>query len=246
MLSYCLQAINNFISTVSHVKKNATDINKLLNEIEISSLFKYPIMNISYSTKSPRNEVEDDVEYHHDDGDDDGDYDKDQKDPSKGKPDVKSFISGSIKIEDSSNNGEQFDKNKDEMKEGHREDGLPESPNDASGEVRSEDENAKMPGRQKLVEAKLIPQPEDLLRTLQLRLYGCKTFFQKMEDQRAVDILRLVETYRSIGPLLVKLENMLFLSSTGSAPGMMQYYFYWERRIFEALLHVSLFCLNLE
>lgn len=223
---------------MSHVKKNASDINKLLNKMEISSLFKYPIMNISYSTKSPGNEmVDDDDDDDRHDGDD-GNYDKNQKDSPKENPDIKSFVSGSFKIEDSLNNGEQSGEGKGEMMDGHHKDGL-QSPKDASGEEISGDNTVKTPGRQKLTNAKLIPQPDKLLRTLQLRLYGCKTFFQKMEDQRTLDVLRLVEIYRTIGPLLVKLENMLFLTSTGSAPGMKKYYLYWERRIFETLLQVS-------
>eukprot|EP00644_Phytophthora_capsici_P007267 jgi/Phyca11/16825/fgenesh1_pg.PHYCAscaffold_22_\ len=48
-------------------------------------------------------------------------------------------------------------------------------------------------------------------------------------------IEELVQSYRSIGPLLIKVEEIVAGVNTGTSPKMSTYYMYWERRIFNAI-----------
>ncbi|RKO97568.1 hypothetical protein CAUPRSCDRAFT_10766 [Caulochytrium protostelioides] len=45
----------------------------------------------------------------------------------------------------------------------------------------------------------------------------------------------LVSKYRSIGPLLMKMESLVAGTNTGRSPVLKDYYVFWERRIFAAL-----------
>lgn len=45
----------------------------------------------------------------------------------------------------------------------------------------------------------------------------------------------LVAKYRTIGPLLRKVEEVLLGTSSGKAPALAPYYLYWERAVFGAL-----------
>ncbi|CAE8670802.1 unnamed protein product [Polarella glacialis] len=60
-------------------------------------------------------------------------------------------------------------------------------------------------------------------------------FYEFFERHRVAQLEDLVKKYDSIGPFLVKIEETTASSKTGMAPSMMEYYQYWERRIFNAI-----------
>ncbi|KAF0719904.1 Aste57867_701 [Aphanomyces stellatus] len=60
-------------------------------------------------------------------------------------------------------------------------------------------------------------------------------FYELMERNRMTRIDELVQNYRSIGPLLIKVEEVVAGVNTGSSPKLATYYMYWERRIFNAI-----------
>lgn len=45
-----------------------------------------------------------------------------------------------------------------------------------------------------------------------------------------------LEKYYSLGPLLVKIEELSFGTSTGKCPGLRTYYEYWTNRVYNALV----------
>ena len=49
----------------------------------------------------------------------------------------------------------------------------------------------------------------------------------------------LVQKYRSIGPLLIKMESLVANTNTGKSKALKEYYAYWEKRVFYALNYVS-------
>ncbi|XP_072908128.1 dynein axonemal heavy chain 10 [Hemitrygon akajei] len=67
-------------------------------------------------------------------------------------------------------------------------------------------------------------------------LAGVKEFFEYVERERTKDILNLVSKYKAIGPLLTKMEGLVFHTNTGKALKMALYYIYWERRIYDSLV----------
>ncbi|ETN24636.1 hypothetical protein PPTG_00868 [Phytophthora nicotianae INRA-310] len=60
-------------------------------------------------------------------------------------------------------------------------------------------------------------------------------FYELVERNRMQRIEELVQSYRSIGPLLIKVEEIVAGVNTGASPKMSTYYMYWERRIFNAI-----------
>jgi dynein heavy chain len=60
-------------------------------------------------------------------------------------------------------------------------------------------------------------------------------FYEYFEKHRVAQVEDLVKKYDSIGPFLVKIEETTAGTKTGSAPSMVEYYQYWERRIFNAI-----------
>ncbi|OQR86956.1 flagellar inner arm dynein 1 heavy chain alpha [Achlya hypogyna] len=60
-------------------------------------------------------------------------------------------------------------------------------------------------------------------------------FYELMERNRVARIEELVQNYRSIGPLLIKVEEVVAGVNTGCSPKLATYYMYWERRIFNAI-----------
>lgn len=60
-------------------------------------------------------------------------------------------------------------------------------------------------------------------------------FYEIVERNRVKRIEELVQKYRSIGPLLIKVEELVAGVNTGASPKMSAYYLYWERRIFNAI-----------
>ena len=56
-----------------------------------------------------------------------------------------------------------------------------------------------------------------------------------LEKHRIAQVEELKRQYTQIGPLLVKVEEMVVNTNSGKAPRMMGYYAYWEEQIFAAL-----------
>jgi len=66
----------------------------------------------------------------------------------------------------------------------------------------------------------------------------CQEYFEYVEKEREQDLEILVRKYRGIGPLLTKVEGLVVHTNTGRNPKLRQYYAYWERKIFNAIVKV--------
>lgn len=55
---------------------------------------------------------------------------------------------------------------------------------------------------------------------------------------RAQCVENLVQKYKSIGPLLIKMESLVANTNTGKSKMLKEYYAYWESRIFWAINYV--------
>ena len=61
-------------------------------------------------------------------------------------------------------------------------------------------------------------------------------FSSRLEEFRAKSLTGSLEKYYSLGPLLVKIEELSFGTSTGKCPGLRTYYEYWTNRVYNALV----------
>lgn len=64
-------------------------------------------------------------------------------------------------------------------------------------------------------------------------------YFEYVEQERVKDMEIMARKYRAIGPLLTKMEGLVFHTNTGHSPKMARYYAFWERRVYEALMKVT-------
>ncbi|KAG5280454.1 hypothetical protein AALO_G00060150 [Alosa alosa] len=71
-------------------------------------------------------------------------------------------------------------------------------------------------------------------------LPGVKEFFEKIERERVKDVNLLGRRYTAIGPLLTKMESLIMQTNSGKARRMAQYYTYWERKVFNSLIKMVL------
>ena len=60
-------------------------------------------------------------------------------------------------------------------------------------------------------------------------------FYEAHERERREAVEELVKRYHTIGPLLVKIEEVVAGTNSGKSPLLTSYYSYWERAIFNAL-----------
>ena len=65
-------------------------------------------------------------------------------------------------------------------------------------------------------------------------------YFEFQESHRCHIFQTLARKYKAIGPLLIKVEGLVAATNTGKSPRLRQYYAYWEKRIFNSLVKVSL------
>eukprot|EP00898_Chlorokybus_atmophyticus_P006649 jgi/Chlat1/6986/Chrsp56S00523 len=65
-------------------------------------------------------------------------------------------------------------------------------------------------------------------------------FYESLERHRLETVDELVHKYRTIAPLLGKVEEAVGGTNTGRSPQMRDYYLHWERAIFEALTRMVL------
>ena len=75
-----------------------------------------------------------------------------------------------------------------------------------------------------------------LLNTLPLTVL--QEYFEFQETHRSHIFGTLSRKYHAIGPLLIKVEGLVASTNTGKSPRLKEYYTYWERRIFDALVKV--------
>ncbi|CAM4781636.1 unnamed protein product [Rotaria magnacalcarata] len=66
-------------------------------------------------------------------------------------------------------------------------------------------------------------------------LVHCKEYFESVENRRRQDAIELQKKYKLIGPLIAKVEGLVFNTNTSQSPKMKVYYAYWERQILSAL-----------
>jgi len=72
----------------------------------------------------------------------------------------------------------------------------------------------------------------------QISLFNCREYFKYLENKRKEIILNLKRRYDLIGPLLIKIEALVFGSSTGKHKYMHSFYAYWEHEIFNSLVEL--------
>lgn len=60
-------------------------------------------------------------------------------------------------------------------------------------------------------------------------------FYEHIERQRMAVLEGLVKKYRTISPLLGKIEEVVAGTNSGKSPALASYYAFWERAIFNAL-----------
>ncbi|CAF0756790.1 unnamed protein product [Adineta steineri] len=66
-------------------------------------------------------------------------------------------------------------------------------------------------------------------------LIHCREYFEFVEYQRRQDALELQKKYKLIGPLITKVEGLVFNTNTSQSSKMAAYYAYWERQILSTL-----------
>lgn len=85
-----------------------------------------------------------------------------------------------------------------------------------------------------IAQAMLVKEPpsEDIL--------DAHEFFEFINKHKTNTLETLVNKYRSIGPLLVKMESLVAGTNTGKSKALKDYYAFWEKKIFGALTFVSI------
>ena len=69
----------------------------------------------------------------------------------------------------------------------------------------------------------------------------CKEFFEFVESKRRNDLTELGKKYKLIGPLVTKVEGLVFGTNSSRSPKMASYYAYWEKEIYNTILKVNIF-----
>jgi dynein heavy chain len=64
----------------------------------------------------------------------------------------------------------------------------------------------------------------------------CKEFFEFVESKRKVDLAELAKKYKLIGPLVTKVEGLVFGTNSSKSPKMATYYAYWEKEIYNTIV----------
>jgi hypothetical protein len=60
-----------------------------------------------------------------------------------------------------------------------------------------------------------------------------------VESRRKQDAIELQKKYKLIGPLITKVEGLVYNTNSSQSPKMKAYYSYWERQIFSTLSEVN-------
>ncbi|KAI3386976.1 hypothetical protein SNEBB_002464 [Seison nebaliae] len=67
------------------------------------------------------------------------------------------------------------------------------------------------------------------------KLVDINEFFKTISENRHNDLIELQKKYRSLGPLLVKIEALVATTNSGCSPVLVKYYQYWEAKVYEAI-----------
>ncbi|KXZ49756.1 DHC2 protein [Gonium pectorale] len=78
--------------------------------------------------------------------------------------------------------------------------------------------------------AQLVKEPEEGAEVMDLQ-----EFYEYIERHRLAALESLVKKYRTISPLLGKIEEVVAGTNSGKSPALAGYYAFWERAIFNAL-----------
>jgi hypothetical protein len=68
--------------------------------------------------------------------------------------------------------------------------------------------------------------------------FSLKEYFEYIEQKRKLDLAELNKKYKIIGPLVTKVEGIVFNTNSACSPKMTRYYQYWEKEIFNSLTKV--------
>ena len=66
-----------------------------------------------------------------------------------------------------------------------------------------------------------------------------KEYFEFIDRRRRMDLLELNKKYKLIGPLVTKVEGIVFNTNSSKSPKMVGYYQFWEKEIFKTLSRVN-------
>ncbi|EKX52600.1 hypothetical protein GUITHDRAFT_157080 [Guillardia theta CCMP2712] len=86
---------------------------------------------------------------------------------------------------------------------------------------------------------KLIPSTEALFGE-ETEGLDLQEVFSRLENHRSEVVNHLVSQHAQITPLLCKIEEVAVGTNTGRSSGMTSYYRYWEKRIYDAIVHLVL------
>lgn len=75
-------------------------------------------------------------------------------------------------------------------------------------------------------------------------LVPCKEYFEFVESKRRYDLMELAKKYKLIGPLVTKVEGLVFGTNTSRSPKMVSYYAYWEKEIYNTITRMIINNLN--
>jgi dynein heavy chain len=66
-------------------------------------------------------------------------------------------------------------------------------------------------------------------------LVPCKEYFEYVESKRRADLMELAKKYKLIGPLVTKVEGLVFGTNTSRSAKMASYYAFWEKEIYNTI-----------
>jgi dynein heavy chain len=66
-------------------------------------------------------------------------------------------------------------------------------------------------------------------------LVPCKDYFEFVESKRRSDLAELAKKYKLIGPLVTKVEGLVFGTNTSRSAKMSTYYAFWEKEIYNTI-----------
>lgn len=81
----------------------------------------------------------------------------------------------------------------------------------------------------------VLVQESDFPRT---SVFEVSEFYEQMERNRSTRLEALKDKYKSISQLLEKIEEIVVETNTGCSPTLQEYYRYWERKIYNAIVRM--------
>ena len=66
-------------------------------------------------------------------------------------------------------------------------------------------------------------------------LVPCKEYFEFVDSKRRNDLSELAKKYKLIGPLVTKVEGLVFGTNTSRSSKMNSYYAFWEKEIYNTI-----------